>query len=235
MAPDFSKYFSLSHGVTLGHSVPGVFWFCVPVGLIVFFLFQRLLKKPLFFLLPANHQKRLVPWLNPFPLRTAAQWGLVIVSLIIGAFTHLFWDSFTHEHGWFVETFPVLERNVFSIGHHAFEIYECLQYVSTGAGLIYLAACYVRFYQKASLHPFPSIPFISIKVKSIGGGLLIAAPILWGLILANAHPYPMISWSSLARRAVVASMAIFCFEVILFSVLYHFYFRKFPPAKVASR
>src|SRR5262249_18065364 len=157
---------------------PGVFWFCVPVGLISFILFQHLLKKPLFLLLPADHQKRLVPWLNPFPLRTAAQWGLVIVSLIIGAFTHLFWDSFTLERGWFVEALPFLQSNLFTFRRHSYQIYQCLQDGSTVAGLIFLAACYVRFYQKASIRPLPSIPFISTKMKFILSCFFIGAAVL---------------------------------------------------------
>lgn len=226
MVPDFSKFFSLSGGVTWGHSAPGVFWFCVPAGLIFFVLFQHLLKTPLFFLLPDDHQKRLVPWLLPLPLRTAGQWGRVIVSLIVGAFTHLFWDALTHEHGWFVEALPFLQNHLFTFRHHPFEIYEGLQYASTGAGLIFLAAGYVRFYRKASLHPLPSLPVISGKVKFLLGGFLLTANVVPALIVANSHHYPLISWSTLARRAVVASMAIFCLELILFSLLWHFYFKK---------
>jgi Domain of unknown function (DUF4184) len=235
MTPDFSKIFSLSRGVTLGHSVPGVFWFCVPVGLISFILFQHLLKKPLFLLLPADHQKRLVPWLNPFPLRTAAQWGLVIVSLIIGAFTHLLWDSFTHEHGWFVEVLPFLQGNLFTFRRHHYQVYQCLQDGSTMAGLIFLAACYVRFYQKASTHPLPSIPFISSKVKFILDCFFFGAAVLLALIYANAHPYPLISWPSWAERAAIGFLAIFCFELILFSILCHLYLKNVSTAKVPSR
>lgn len=234
MAPDFSKIFSLSRGVTLGHSVSGAFWFCAPVGLIFFILFQHLLKKPLFLLLPANHQKRLVPWLNPFPLRTAAQWGLVIVSLIIGAFTHLFWDSFTHERGWAVETFPFLQSNLFTFHRRSYQIHECLQYASTVAGLIFLVACYVRFYQKASFYPLPSIPLVSTKVKLIGGSFLIAGTVFPAMIFANAHSYPRISWKFLVGRAAVASMAFFCFELVLYSILCHCYFKTFSTSKVAS-
>jgi hypothetical protein len=234
MTPDFSKFFSLSRRVTLGHSVPGVFWFCVPVGLVLFTLFQHLLKKPLFLLLPTNHQRRLVPWFNPAPLRTPAQWALVIVSLIVGAFTHLFWDNFTHEHGWFVEALPFLQKNLLTFRHHSFQIYEGLQYASTVAGLIFLAAYYVRFYQKAFIHALPPIPLISARVKFISGCSYIAAPVFAAIILSNAHPYRLISWETLARRAAVAFTAIFCFELMLFSILCHLYFKNFS-AKEASR
>lgn len=235
MVPDFSKVLSLSGGVTLGHDVPGVFWFCVPAGLIFFILFQHLLKRPLFLLLPANHQKRLVPWLNPFPLRTAAQWGLVIVSLIIGAFTHLFWDSFTHERGWFVEALPFLQSELFTFRRHSFQIYDGLQHVSAAGGLIFLAACYVRFYRKASIHPLPSARLISRKVKFILGCFLILAPIVAGMIFANAHHYPRITWETFARRAIVASMGSYCLELILVGIFCHFYFKKFSAVNVVSR
>lgn len=230
MAPDFSKIFSLSREATVGHSVPGVFWFCVPVGLFCFVLFQYVLKKPLFLLLPTNHQKRLVPWLNPLSLRTAAQWGLVILSLIIGAFSHLFWDSFTHKQGWFVEALPFLQNNLFTFRRHEFSICECLQHTSAAAGLFFLAACYVRFYKKAVIHPSPSIPLISNKAKFVLSCFAITMAVFLATIYANAHPYPLISWSSLAERAAVGFMGFFCFELVLFSIVCNFYFKNFSRA-----
>ena len=235
MVPDFSKFFSLSRSITLGHSVLGVFWFCVPVGLIVFCVFQNLLKQSVFAVLPASHQQRLAPWLNPLPLRTAAQWRLVIASLIGGAFTHLLWDSFTHEHGWVVEAAPFLRSDLFMFRGRPYQIYKCLQHASTLAGTLFLAVCYVRFYRKASIHPSPSIPFLSSKTKWMWGCLLIVVPIVIAIIFANAHPYRMISWETFARRAVVAFMVIFSFELILFSVLYRFFLKKLSGDNITSQ
>lgn len=235
MVPDFSKIFSLSREVSLGHSVPEVFWFCVPVGLISFIFFQRILKRPLFLLLPANHQKRLIPWLDPFPLRTVAQWRLVIVSLVIGAFTHLFWDSFTHSHGWFVEAWPLLQNYIHIYHRHSLPIYDCLQVASAAGGLIFLAASYVWFYQKASVHPLPSaLPVIPVKVKFMLGGCSIAAAGILATVFANAHPYPRIDWETLIGRAAMAFLAVFCCEVILFGILCHFYLGKISAAKASG-
>jgi hypothetical protein len=84
------------------HSVAGLFWFCLPAGLALYLLFHRVLKQPLIALLS--------PRLGSFtsPGLPAAPWHAVIVSLFVGALTHLAWDALTHSddhavggHNWF--------------------------------------------------------------------------------------------------------------------------------------
>ncbi len=60
MSPDFFYFFRVSHNAQFGHTLQGVFLFCLPVGLLVLWVFHRVLKSPLFSLLPQNHQERMI-------------------------------------------------------------------------------------------------------------------------------------------------------------------------------
>ena len=73
------------------HSVSGLLWFCLPVGLLAYALFHLVLKEPLIALVS--------PRLAHFGCRglPAAPLGAVLASLLAGALTHLAWDNLTHS------------------------------------------------------------------------------------------------------------------------------------------
>jgi hypothetical protein len=77
------------------HSAAAIFWFCLPLGLLVYALFHRLLKHPLIALLPQAVSRRL----GSFTCAglPAVPWHAVILSLLVGALTHIVWDSLTHS------------------------------------------------------------------------------------------------------------------------------------------
>jgi len=67
---------------------------------------------------------------------------VVIISVLIGAASHIFWDSFTHHNGYFVKTIPTLTNTVAFIGMQV-PIYKILQHSSTIiGGLIVVFALY---------------------------------------------------------------------------------------------
>ena len=110
------------------HSAAGLFLFCLPVGLVGYLMFHALLKQPLVALLPAR--------LAPFGARgiPARPWAAVLLCLLVGAATHLAWDSFTHEEGWIVQAVPALQVQLFAIGAYPVRVYQLLQHASTLAG-----------------------------------------------------------------------------------------------------
>src|SRR6185436_12856357 len=95
IAPDF-WYFVPFVERGESHSIAGLAWFCLPLGLLLYALFHLFLKQPLIALLS--------PRLRAFtPARLpAVPWSAVIISLLVGAVTHLAWDGLTHSHdeGW---------------------------------------------------------------------------------------------------------------------------------------
>ena len=55
------------------------------------------------------------------------------MSILIGAASHIFWDSFTHDHGYFVQTIPTLQNSVDILGRQI-PILKILQHSSTLLG-----------------------------------------------------------------------------------------------------
>jgi hypothetical protein len=142
MAPDFPYLLALSTRAQFGHTLPGVFTFCLPAGLIVYWLFHRHLKAPLLACLPPSHQVCLreaasaLAWSQPSVLL------LVAVSVIIGAFTHIAWDSCTHANGWTVQHVPALQAVLLHKTGGDLKVFKVLQHGSSIVGLAVLAGYY---------------------------------------------------------------------------------------------
>jgi Domain of unknown function (DUF4184) len=92
MAPDFWYVVPLL-GRGDSHSLAGLAWFCLPAGLLAYALFHQVLKQPLIALLSPRLGRFTPAGLPPVP------WSAVMVSLIVGALTHLAWDALTHSYG----------------------------------------------------------------------------------------------------------------------------------------
>ncbi len=114
----------------------GIFYFDLPIALVLCFVFHLLVRGKLIPNLPTAWSNRFNgletdSWL----LRFKAGWLVVIISCLIGIGSHLLWDSFTHEHGYFVERLSQLKSQL-SIGKYKLPIYKLLQHGSTIIGLI---------------------------------------------------------------------------------------------------
>jgi len=136
MVPDF-WYFAPFVERGESHSVAGLAWFCLPIGLLLYALFHLFLKQPLIALLS--------PRLGNFtsPRLPAAPWSAVVVSLLVGAVTHLAWDALTHSHdeGW---------------------RHNWLQHLSTASGSLVLGWWIWRKLRRAPAAPSPLSPLARI-------------------------------------------------------------------------
>jgi hypothetical protein len=147
MTPDFPYLLARSTRAQYGHTLPGVFTFCLPAGMIVFWLFHRYVKAPLLARLPPSHQACLrkaagaLPWSRPSVLLLAA------VSVIVGAFTHLAWDSCTHANGWTVQHVPALQVVLLHRLTSDLKLFKLLQHGSSLIGIGLLAWYYRRWFR----------------------------------------------------------------------------------------
>ena len=135
MAPDFPYFLPFDFGRTSTHDFDGMFLFCWPVGLAVWLLFVKLLERPTIELLPSPWRER-VPRSGPVTPRALL---LASLGIIIGAMTHIAWDSFTHANTTVNNLFPVLDTPVFQFRGRTLPVYVILQYLSSVAGLLALA------------------------------------------------------------------------------------------------
>jgi hypothetical protein len=79
-------------------------------------------------------------------------WLLSALAIYVGAWTHLAWDSFTHDNGWIVKRVAALSAPI-SIGDYTGTMCHVLQYISSIAGLLILAIWYFRLPTPATEPP----------------------------------------------------------------------------------
>lgn len=151
MIPDLPMFFPFASYV-FSHSMMGVFLFCVPVGLCVYFVFQFSIKNFLMDMLTNLYRSRLLEFKPAVYPKTLLAFVLLCVSIYIGAASHAIWDSFTHIDRWGTNTFPVLLQPLNLMGVEL-PGYKLIQYSSTIIGfplLILLAHIWVM--KRASNH-----------------------------------------------------------------------------------
>jgi hypothetical protein len=71
-------------------------------------------------------------------------------SVLLGAWTHVIWDSFTHPGGWVVLRVAVLREPLFHVGDTELSVCYLLQQLSTFAGGAALIAAYWGWLRNAA-------------------------------------------------------------------------------------
>jgi hypothetical protein len=143
MVPDFRVFFPGMPRVET-HSFMALFTFCLPVGLIAYWVFQRLIKTPILEVLPEGPYARWRPFAAKANIRSWRQWLLAGGGVLGGALTHLIWDGFTHDGGRGVRMFPVLDDSLIDIGSRHVSAIYALQDLGSVLGLAAVLAmmCY---------------------------------------------------------------------------------------------
>lgn len=135
MSPDFEYFIALEPHQWIGHSMKGLLLEAIPLSIILAFLFHKIIKQPLAYHLPSYYglDQRAVNLVEEhrWLLYSLRQWTVFLVSVIIGFYSHLLVDAFTHESGTFVQNLPWLQGSL--IG--ALPNYKLLQYSSSLAGM----------------------------------------------------------------------------------------------------
>jgi hypothetical protein len=155
MVPDWPLYVPFGPDYNLTHSVTGLFVSCLPLGLLLVLYFQVALKQPVTELLPEGLQRRLSKYLNSPARLSFPVLVTVFGALLIGAASHVFWDSFTHRGTWGVQMFPALNEVALTLGSANFRLYMVLQHGSTFVGMpIFLLVLYA-WYRKSTIGDLP--------------------------------------------------------------------------------
>ncbi|PHM30373.1 DUF4184 family protein [Xenorhabdus innexi] len=164
LSPDFFYSVMLYDIATTSHHLLGWFYTAFPLCLLIF-LIVHLLSKPLSDLFPISF--------IPYEKQGYKNKVIFVISLFIGAATHIGWDSFTHETGFFVDKIPLLQYKVFQTmtNGEGIGIYKILQHVSSLLGIIYISMKYwqhqkkqtsfIQFNNKKKLYRLVIIGFIA--------------------------------------------------------------------------
>ncbi|MBV7434699.1 DUF4184 family protein [Cardiobacteriaceae bacterium TAE3-ERU3] len=168
MAPDLEYFIKLRLQGELGHSFWGLWYFDIPLGLLVLWLFQRVIRDSMLRHLPSCLQQRFAycyrqPWRH-------TSWLMLVFSIWLGAVTHVIWDSFTHV-GRTSVWLPVLAQP--SLFGASWPWSRVLQHISTFSGLA-IIACFV--YRLPRSGHIPTLPWY--RTLSYWGVVLAIAVIL---------------------------------------------------------
>lgn len=177
MVPDFPLFVPLSPDYGTTHSAPGVLTACLPLGLACFLTFQFLMKRPLFAILPAAIQSRGLSHATRRVEPGPKSFARASLGIVIGACTHLFWDSFTHPGRWGTHVFPRLNETALTIGGHAIPGYKLLQYGSTLIGLPCILLLLATWLYRQAPSPLGGHPALSGSAKATACFIAVAVPI----------------------------------------------------------
>ncbi|HEY5825972.1 MAG TPA: DUF4184 family protein, partial [Cyclobacteriaceae bacterium] len=113
----------------------GIFYFDIPVTILLAFVFHRFVKTNLINNLPHFLQRKFYD-LKKFDFEAyfKKNWMIFIGSAIIGIASHLFWDSFTHPNTFIVRNLSIYNTIVPYEGAR-YPLYYALQVISSYLGL----------------------------------------------------------------------------------------------------
>lgn len=145
MVPDFEFFVRVTLYAVWSHTFWGVFLFDLPLALLLVIIFHQCIKKILILHLPTILFQRFFnrideDWLQFFkksPLK-------VIISILIGIFTHFAWDNFTHEPSYISPIYFDILASDISVFSMKFKLYHLLQVLSSIIGIVgFLLAVYM--------------------------------------------------------------------------------------------
>lgn len=136
MVPDFEYFLRMTDRSRYSHTLLGLFWFDLPLGVLICFVYHVIVRNSLFDNLPIFLKERVIIFKSfQWPKYFSKRWVIVCVCILIGAASHVLWDAFTHETMFFVRKDPELS-NIMRVGRINLAGYKFLQLSSSLIGLL---------------------------------------------------------------------------------------------------
>ncbi|MFD6400850.1 DUF4184 family protein [Nocardia sp. NPDC060249] len=201
IAPDVAYYLPISLSGSATHSVAGVLWWDLLIGLALLVVFR----------LSAGPATALLPLSLPSS-RASRPRGLdvipTVIAVLLGAATHVIWDSFTQTAGFAVQHWDLLRTSV--IEPH--KTYNVLGYVSSLAGTATLAYLLVRRARRTTV--------TATWMRGAVTVVLLAAPVI-GAVLAVDDPVARASTYDLIRHMIVGAVRATAGAWAIYAALWH--------------
>jgi hypothetical protein len=196
MAPDFEYILRLRVYGRFGHTPLGLLLFCVPVGLVACAVFRALVRPAAMRHLPAGLR-------SPAPRHG---WLASAAAVLVGAVTHVLWDSVTHGSADLAVDSPLLREMVAGV-----PVYHVLQHVSTLVGAVGIA-CWVRAWVRS--HPAearryaPGEGRAALRVVGVIVTFAALAAVLNGARRLHASPVVAVGYAAVGGMAGLAAAAV---------------------------
>ncbi|MEX0886305.1 MAG: DUF4184 family protein [Phycisphaeraceae bacterium] len=200
------------------HSPMGLVTACLPLGWACFIVFQWLMKRPLFALLPGAVQRRCALLAEPWADATLRGFAGVSLAIVVGAWTHLAWDAFTHEGRWGTTLVPRLNEVVLTVAGHDLPGYKLLQYGSTLVALPAMALLLAAWLYRQRAVAVAGEPALPAGTKPAAYALVLAIPL--GVALFVWHREGWSLYRQLFSAVTMSSLALMVLA-LTYSLVYH--------------
>jgi Domain of unknown function (DUF4184) len=217
-SPDFLYYLPLLPNYEATHSIAGLFLFCLPSSLLVLWIYHQLIKLPLLALLPEPYRSQLWRLTENFRFFPLSQFGYIVLSILIGAATHLVWDSFTHAGH--ADTFlPWLSFAVLTVFGKTMTVLKLLQYISSVLGLWLFCGWFYRLTLRQKPSPLPMANPIEIRINPLM--LFASSSLTFGLGIGTTVLLYNGTFRYFLKQVAVAGIGMFFFLLIFYSCFWH--------------
>ena len=221
IAPDLHYFVGVDHHFQATHTIAGAFYICLPSALAVLWLFQRVLKLPLISLAPERLQSRLARFAEPFRFGPAKRFIWILISLLLGIFSHLLWDSFTHGGGYMAQHIAALRTVPFARYEIYRPLYNLLQHLSSLLGVGILVSAYYRWSERAQPQPVPEKLRLNPRVKTIALAAIGSGAAILGLICGFLDSRESTRATAFFVDGVIWFTTLAIAGLVVFSVYWH--------------
>jgi Domain of unknown function (DUF4184) len=222
MVPDWEYFITLQPAGTIGHTPMGILAQGIPVSIGLWAIVCYGLATPFLALIPLPNVDRLLLRQKVNFWRRDRLINLVI-SIAIGALTHISWDSFTHPTGWFVINLPILQTKIGSL-----QIYKLLQYGGGILGLLGLSIWFLVWLQQSKQQVEEPIDSVTLNFRDriIAWTMVLSISATFAIIAVIRHAHPEDGLSSIVVRAAVGSISGLFMGFVVYSIGFWSIFRK---------
>ncbi len=175
-APDVVYFVPLGFTREQTHSPAALLWYALPVGLVCYAVWQQLLRPAVVQLLLPEAIARRFPSVRVRPANAA-----IVVSLLVGAATHLVWDAFTHRTGPMVEVVGGLQATLLEVRGRPVPVYKALQYGSSVLGTLVVAWWAWLWIRRSGTAGSPTVVVASTRARVAVWAALLIVPAAAGL------------------------------------------------------
>ncbi len=168
--------------------------------------------------MPHAVRQKIVSGTYPLSLRRPSELFLILLSILIGAASHLLWDSFTHGGYWPARHFPWFWEKVhFPLIGNLYH-FKILQYVSTVFGMLVVFLWCLQWIRTAPVQQHPAGSSVSPSHARLARVLIPAVALLGGLLRAVfgvGHPQTPRDVQAWIVDFVVAAISLTWLELMI--------------------
>ena len=188
MIPDLVYFLPLGISGSQSHSLPGLFLFCLPAGVVSWFVYRGVLRSFILALVPRSVAHR-IGGSRSSP-RSLVELKAVCASVVVGAATHVVWDSFTHRTGFVVQAVPALQVPVDLFDWYRPQVFTLLQHSSSLLGLAGIVFWGIRWFSSTRPERQSEAVPLSLWFKSLILAALVLPSCAAGLFVLWLHLSP---------------------------------------------